>query len=89
MNRTTKTAIGWVAVFVVIAVIVLGGNYLIYTYIGMWNYIAVSILSGIVWGWITHRSLKSHDTDMRIMAEVFNDPKNKELVKHLKAFRDV
>ena len=89
MNRTTKNAIGWVAVFVIIATIVMGGNYLIYTYIGIYYYIAFSIASGLVWAWITHRTLKSHDADMLIMAKVFHDPKNKELVKHLRAFRDV
>ena len=71
MNRTTKTVVGWVAVCVVIAVIVLGGNYLIYTYIGIWNYIGLSIVGSLVWILFQIRIARNNTIDMEQMAKAF------------------
>ena len=83
MNKTTKTVVGWVAILIVIATLVLGGNYLIYTYVGLWNYIGLSLLSGLVWAWILHRSHKTHDADMLLWATQFVET-NRSLIDHIK-----
>jgi len=53
------------------AAVITVGNYIIFVYIGFWNYVGLSILSGLVWGWKVHRDLKIHDADMQHMANTF------------------
>ena len=81
MNHSTKSVIGWIAVLIVFAIIVLGGNYLIFTYVGIWNYIALSILSGLIGGYLSYRNFKTHAASYITDVRWAN---NDSLIKHLK-----
>ena len=95
----TKTSfIGWMFVILVGTTIVLGGNYLIYTYIGMWNYIALHLAGTVTWILFAIWDSRNHEARMQQnvatfiknsggLIEVIKEETD-DVIKHTKAFRD-
>lgn len=82
MNEEMKKLVFWVGFTVFLAVLMIL-NYLLYTLIGIWPFIALQIISTLMWVFIEWRGAKKHEEYMTHWAEQFVK-NNSKLIKRLR-----